>query len=150
MNSIRAQYLLDLNALISLADVDSTHYQSIHRWFDAGGGRNWGVCSLTESGFVRVTTNPAYRGPTRTVEQATAILAGFALHSGYRYWPIAEKWAVLTAPFSARLIGHQQVTDAYLLGLAVKQNGILVTFDKALRYLAGAEFSGHLLVLSSE
>ena len=150
MSSIKAHYLLDLNALISLADVDSIHYRAIHQWFDAGGGRSWGVCPLTESGFVRVTSNPKYRGPNRTIEQATAILAGFALHPGYRYWPIAEKWSVLTAPFSARLMGHQQVTDAYLLGLAIRENGILVTFDKAIRYLAGAEYKGNLLVLASK
>jgi uncharacterized protein len=150
VSSTKPRYLLDLNALISLADADSIHYKAIHRWFDAGGGQNWGVCPLTESGFVRVTTNPVYRGPTRTVEQATGILAGFALHAGYRYWPITEKWAVLTSPFSARLMGHQQVTDAYLLGLAIRENGILVTFDKAIRYLAGAAYSGNLLVLESE
>jgi uncharacterized protein len=83
------------------------------------------------------------------MEQATAILAGFALHPGYHYWPITGKWAALTEPFSARLMGHQQVTDAYLLGLAVRENGILVTFDKAIRYLAGTEFSNNLLVLES-
>jgi hypothetical protein len=94
-----------------------------------------------------VTTNPAYRGPTRTVEQATAILAEFARHPGYRYWSIADTWAVLTAPFSARLLGHQQVTDAYLLGLAIKEKGVLVTFDKGIKYLAGTDYSRNLLVL---
>jgi predicted nucleic acid-binding protein len=79
--------------------------------------------------------------------QAAAILADFAVHPGYRYWPIHDRWAVLTAPFSARILGHQQVTDAYLLGLAVKEKGVLVTFDKGIKYLAGKEYSQNLLVL---
>jgi hypothetical protein len=40
-------------------------------------------------------------------------------------------WDALTAPFSARLLGHQQATDGYLPGLAVKEGGVLVTFDRA-------------------
>jgi hypothetical protein len=86
----------------------------------------------------------------RTTAQATAVLADFATHPGYRYWPITEKWTVLTAHFSARLFGHQQVTDAYLLGLAVRERGVLVTFDKGIRYLAGTDFSRNLLVLHSQ
>jgi hypothetical protein len=53
----------------------------------------------------------------------------------------------LTASFRDRIFGPQQVTDAYLLGLAIKENGVLVTFDRGLRYLAGPQFSRNLLVL---
>jgi hypothetical protein len=66
---------------------------------------------------------------------------------GYCYWPIAESWATLTAPFADRIFGHQQVTDAYLLGLAIKEDGLLVTFDRGLKYMAGSDFSRNLLVL---
>jgi hypothetical protein len=149
VKSNKPRFLLDLNALIALADPDSVHYMAVHEWFDSEGREDWGVCPNTEAGFVRVTTNPAYRGATRTLPQATAILAEFAKRPGYRYWAISDSWAALTAPFSARLLGHQQVTDAYLLGLAVKENGVLVTFDKGIRYLAGTEYSRNLLVLDS-
>ena len=147
MKSTSPSYLLDLNALIALAEPDSVHYQAIERWYDSSGKDDWGVCPLTEAGFIRVTTNPAYRGTSRTIEQATAILAELASFPGYRYWAITDKWAVLTAPFADRVLGHQQVTDAYLLGLAVKEKGVLVTFDKGIRYLAGTEYSRNLLVL---
>jgi len=86
---------------------------------------------------------------SRTLDQAKGVLADFAAHPGYRYWPITQSWTELTAPFSARIMGHHQVTDAYLLGLAVMGKGVLVTFDKAIRYLAGVEFSRNLLVLDS-
>lgn len=149
MRSIKARSLLDLNALIALGDHDHEHHAAMQRWFISSGREDWGVCPLTEAGFIRGTTNPNYRPASRTIAQAQAVLADFAAHSGYRYWPIAEKWAELTAPFSARLLGHQQVTDAYLLGMAVKEGGVLVTFDKGIRYLAGAEYSGNVLVLDS-
>ncbi|HXR39531.1 MAG TPA: TA system VapC family ribonuclease toxin [Terracidiphilus sp.] len=147
MNSTKARYLLDLNALIFLADTESPHYAAMHHWFDTSGKEDWGVCPLTEAGFVRVTTNPAYGGANRTIAQASAILAAFTAHPGYRYWPIAESWSALTAQFSTRLLGHQQVTDAYLLGLAVKHEGVLVTFDRGIKYLTGSQFSHNLLVL---
>lgn len=147
MKSTSPRYLLDLNALIALADPDSVHYQAMQRWYDSSGKEDWGICPLTEAGFVRVTTNPAYRGTSRTIVQATAILAELANFPGYRYWAISDKWSALTAPFADRVQGHQQVTDAYLLGLAVKEKGVLVTFDKGIRYLAGTEYSRNLLVL---
>ena len=149
MSSTKPRFLLDLNSLIALGDPDHQHHQAIHKWFQSSGKADWGVCPLTEAGFIRVTTNPVYRPSSRTVRQATAILADFATAPGYRYWPIAESWATLTAPFSARLFGHQQVTDGYLLGLAVKGRGVLVTFDKAIKYLAGAVYSQNVLVLES-
>lgn len=107
----------------------------------------WGICPLTEAGFLRVTTNPAFRPGPRTLAQATAILQSLKGHAGYWYWEIAESWVTLTAPFAARILGHQQVTDAYLLGLAIQENGVLVTFDAGLKYLAGTEFSKNLLLL---
>ncbi len=109
---------------------------------------SWGICPLTEAGFVRVTTNPAYRPGPSTLEQAIAILQAIKGHPGYRYWGIDESRITLTAPFADRIFGHQQVRDAYLLGLAIKEDGVVVTFDAGLRYMAGAEFSRNVLVLS--
>ena len=149
MSSTKARYLLDLNALIALGDPDHLHHRAVQSWFISSGNTDWGVCLLTEAGFVRITTNPAYRPASRTLDQAKGVLADFAAHPGYRYWPITQSWTELTAPFSARIMGHHQVTDAYLLGLAVMGKGVLVTFDKAIRYLAGVEFSRNLLVLDS-
>jgi uncharacterized protein len=147
VRSNNARYLLDLNALIALADPDSIHYEAMQRWYDTAGHRDWGVCPLTESGFVRVTTNPKYSGPNRTVAQARAILGELSKVSGYRYWPITESWVEVTAPFAPRIKGHQQVTDAYLLGMAIREEGTLVTFDASISYLAGSEFSDNLLTL---
>lgn len=139
--------LLDLNVLIALTDAEHELYRKAQKWFDSSGAKNWGVCPLTEAGFVRVTTNPTFRPGPRTLEQAIAILQGLKGHPGYRYWEIAESWVTLTSRFAARILGHQQVTDAYLLGMAIKEEAELVTFDKGLIYLAGDEFRKHVLLL---
>jgi toxin-antitoxin system PIN domain toxin len=142
MNAER--FLLDVNILVALFDAAHSHHRIVARWFSLPGLR-WGVCALTEAGFLRITTStPADR---RTLEQATNIVKSFSNDPNFTYWPIRTSWASLAEPFQGRLYGHQQITDAFLLGLAVKENGILVTLDKAMKHLAGPRFSKHLLVL---
>jgi len=86
---------------------------------------------------------------SRLIEEATSVLRGVQAHPGYHYWPIAESATSLMSPFAERIFGHRQITDAYLLGLAAKEGGILVTMDKALSYLAGSQYRHNLLVLES-
>ena len=83
------------------------------------------------------------------MSEATAILNQLAKHPGYRYLPITADWQTLCGPFFPRLYGTKQVTDAYLLGLAVREGLVLTTFDKALMHLAG-EHSKHVLVLEAD
>ena len=142
----KGKYLLDVNVLIALADPDHMHHQRAMKWFDTP-GLDWGVCAFTEAGFLRVSTNP--KAGRHSVKEATEVLAALAKRPGYRYWPITESWASLVAPFRERIFGHRQVTDAYLLGLAVKEDGVLVTMDKGIEFLAGREYGRHVLVLES-
>lgn len=142
------RHLLDLNVLIALVDPAHQHYQKAQDWFISSGSDRLGLSPLTEAGFLRVTTHPGYRPKPRTFAEAIAILQILKGHADYSYWEIHESWVTLTAPFAARIFGHQQITDAYLLGLAIQENGVLVTFDKGVQYMAGAEFRGNVLVLS--
>lgn len=137
--------LLDLNVLIALTDLEHTHHRKARNWFTSPSRGNWAICPLTELGFLRVTTNPAFQRGPRTLEQAIAILQ--TLKGIGDYCPIDQSWVTLTTPFAARIRGHQQVTDAYLLGLAIRENCVLVTFDKGLQYLAGPEFIQNVLLL---
>ena len=139
--------LLDLSVVIALTNDEHEHYATAQRWFDSTGYRDWGLCPFTEAGYIRVTTNPNVRPGQRDIPEAMRILKDLTAHPGYRFWPITASWIELSAPFSTRIFGHQQVTDAYLLGLAVKNDGLLVTLDRGIKFLAGAEFSKNLLVL---
>jgi uncharacterized protein len=145
MTTNKKRFLLDVNVLIALVDQDHVHHSAAVRWFNASGKHNWGTCAFTEAGFLRVMTGP--KTGSWPLAKMTRLLERLADHPGYHYWPISTSWATLSAPFAARLYGHQQITDAFLLGMAVKEHGVLVTLDQALRHLAGADHRGNLLVL---
>jgi len=116
-------------------------------WLYGSDHRDLGLCALTRAGFLRLLTNPKIG--SLSIEEASDVLASLIDYPGYRFWPIEDDWATLAAPFIERVFGHQQITDAYLLGLAVKQDGVLVTMDKAIQYLAGPKYSKNVLLLES-
>jgi hypothetical protein len=136
--------LLDVNVLVALLNEDHIHHQSVTAWFDTP-GLQWAICSLTEAGFLRYMTRP--KTGDLSMEEATAMLARLAQESGYHYQPISADWHTLCRPFFKRLFGHNQITDAYLLGLAVHAGLVLVTFDRTMLHLAG-EHGSHVLVLT--
>jgi toxin-antitoxin system PIN domain toxin len=140
----KLKYLLDVNVLIALAEPTHIHHRAVMKWFNTP-GLDWGLCAFSEAGFLRVATNP--KAGAHSAEESTAVLADWASQPGYRFWPISAGWAALAAPLRERVFGHRQITDAYLLGLAVKENGVLVTMDKAIKYLAGAQYGRNVLVL---
>jgi hypothetical protein len=140
----KPRYLLDVNVLIALTEEEHVHHERITEWFSTP-GLDWGLCAFSEAGLLRATANP--KVGKLTVEEATTVLADLINHPGYRFWPISTGWATLAAPFLERVFGHQQITDAYLLGLAVKEGGVLVTMDKGIKYLAGAQYSRNVLLL---
>jgi uncharacterized protein len=144
--TLSKKYLLDVNMLVALSSDEHEHHQKAHGWFDPLSDE-WATCALTEAGYLRLAANPSIRLGPGSVERAIAVLTEIQKLPDHRYWPIEDSWIELTAPFIDRIFGHQQVTDACLLGLAIKEDGVLVTFDRGLRYMAGPEFSKNLLVL---
>lgn len=140
-----SKYLADINVLIALTDENHIHHEKVSNWYRATGRPGLGLCTLTESGFLRIATNP--KAGKHSIEDAIRVLKNLQSHPGYRYWPMTEGWVALVEPFAARVFGHQQITDAYLLGLAVKEGGVLVTMDRAIEYLAGVDYARHVLLL---
>jgi toxin-antitoxin system PIN domain toxin len=140
----KPKYLLDVNILIALTETEHIHHRTVMRWFNTP-GLDWGLCAFSEAGFLRVSTNS--KSGSNTIEESNAVLGKLESHPGYRYWPITVGWSDLAEPFRERIFGHQQIADAYLLGLAINENGVLVTLDKAIKFLAGERYSKHLLVL---
>jgi toxin-antitoxin system PIN domain toxin len=141
----KVKFLADVNVLIALLDEGHIHHRIVASWFEASAQQEFGVCAFTEAGFLRVTTSP--KVGLNSIEEALDALASLNNHAGYRFWPMAEGWTALTEPFRERVFGHQQITDAYLLGLAVREGGVLVTLDKGIQFLAGAKYGENVLVL---
>lgn len=140
-----SRYLLDVNVLVAIGDERHTHHEKALRWLEALHGSEWGTCAFSQAGFLRIMTNPHLNG--FSVQHATETLASLTQLRGYQFWPMPDDWIVVASPFLEQVFGHQQITDAWLLGLVIQNRGILVTFDKGLRHMAGLEFSHHILVL---
>lgn len=144
MTSPDACYLLDVNTLIARVFEDHIHHGAAKAWFGTP-GLQWALCPFTEAGFLRYASDPGRGGIG--VHEATAILEKLTEHPGYRFQPVAEDWRTVTRPFFQRLHGHKQITDAFLLGIAVREGFILTTFDRGILHMAG-EHSSHVLVLT--
>ncbi len=129
-------YLLDLNLIIALVLEDHIHHAAATEWFDAP-DLTWAFCAFTEAGLLRFLTHPKTRD--LPMEEAVAILLSLQRKSGYRYLPVLADWQETTLPFAGRLHGHNQITDAFLLGIAIREGFTLVTFDKAILHLAGEQ-----------
>jgi len=124
--------LLDVNVLVALFDPDHVHHDLAHDWFSGNRPDGWATCPVTENGFLRVLANPAYgSGVTRPSELATR-LRRFCASGHHAFWPdmVSLRDPALFDP--AFIAGHRQITDVYLLGLAKKKGGRLVTFDGAI------------------
>jgi toxin-antitoxin system PIN domain toxin len=141
------RYLFDVNVFVALTAGNHVHHQLVKEWFYASSSIEWAICSFTEAGFLRNATAP--RAGQIAMSEATALLKQLMQHPGYRYVPIDADWHTLCGPFFKRLYGTKQVTDAYLLGLAVRAGLTLVTLDKGIVHLAGNEYSKHVLLLEA-
>ena len=139
----KALYLVDVNVLIARLFEGHEHHDLATEWFDTP-GLQWALCSWAEAGFLRFAT----RSDRLSTSEATGLLDGMALHPGYHYHTCAHNWRTLTKPFFRRLHGPKQVTDAYLLGMAIADDLILATFDKRIGHLAG-EHVQQVLILGS-
>lgn len=139
-------YLLDVNVLLALGWPNHLHHQRTHDWMAAVPGRRWATCPLTEAGFVRLSCNPGVVGATVFPKQALDILEANTGLPDHVFWPDGVPLTTALAPAVDRLMGHQQIADAYLLGLAIGNKGVLATLDQGVGDLLGPE-SPHLSAL---
>jgi toxin-antitoxin system PIN domain toxin len=123
--------LLDVNVLVALLDRQHTGHVRAHEWLSQNLPTGWASCPLTQNGCLRVLTNPRYPAPVPAAEVLAKLRA--STNSGYHeFWP-DDLSVTADGIFDwNRWQGHQQVTDVYLLALAVRHGGRLVTFDQTI------------------
>jgi uncharacterized protein len=126
------RYLLDVNMLIALIDARHPAHRAVHAWYaDHPGGI--ALCPLVENGAARIMSQAAYaQGETRLT---TAYLLGVigklkTTADDCEFWPDSVSLTDTALFDHSKLLSHKQVTDAYLLGLAVSRNAGLVTTDR--------------------
>jgi toxin-antitoxin system PIN domain toxin len=125
--------LLDVNALVALAWDSHVHHQAVRTWFAANSADGWATCPVTESGFVRVSSNPKVLPSPIAVEAAQGVLSVLREVGGHRF---LSNDVSLTDPDVPTIVGHRQVTDAQLLTLARRYRTSVVTFDAGIAALA--------------
>jgi toxin-antitoxin system PIN domain toxin len=138
-----------VNVLVSLAWPNHVHHQAAHAWFKQNRRHGWATSPLTQSGFVRVSSNPRIILEARQPGDALLLLRQMTALSGRVFWP--DDIALASSRFvaSERIVGHNQVTDAHLLALALRHGGRLATFDDEIPGLLPAGADGAAVVVLS-
>jgi uncharacterized protein len=142
-----SRYLLDVSVLLALHRPSHEAHRKVIRWFHTDGQKAFSTCAMTQAGFIRLIMNPQLSDRKVSQDEARHLLNELTHMKGHAYWNSSVSYAEATAPLASRIMGHRQVTDAYLLGLAIHENGVLATLDQATRHLAGDEFGRNVLVI---
>ena len=139
--------LLDVNVLIALIDPQHVQNETSHRWFQAHGCGGWASCPLIQNALLRILGNPRYPNSSGGPAVVMHLLQGLLGHPAHVFWPDALSWDAAGIFKAEALFHHGQITDTYLLGLAVHHKGRLVSFDKRLspRAVRGGEEALHLI-----
>lgn len=132
--------LFDVNMLLALSDTEHIHHARAFAWWNDHRDEGWASCPLTQNGFVRVLSGAGYTRP-RSFADAMAQLGGQLALPSHVFWPDDVSLADPAVFDHGRLLGPNQIADVYLLALAVKNGGRLVTFDRGIPSAAvrGAE-----------
>jgi uncharacterized protein len=129
-------HLLDVNALVALAWDSHVHRHVMRRWFRANAARGWVTCPVTESGFVRVSSNPKVLPHPIASDVAREVLLELRQAETHRF--VVDDVSLVDDDVPA-IAGHRQVTDVHLLVLARRSDARLLTFDAGLARLGGGD-----------
>jgi hypothetical protein len=139
--------LLDVTLLIALLQEHHAHYDRAHQWWAVNRAEGWASCPLTQNGFLRIVPQLRFPEPAGTPDPF-ALLFDMIAATDHAFWP--DDISLLDDKIidRSRILGPKQLTDIYLLALAVEHGGRLVTFDRAVsvRAVRGAE-ARHLVVI---
>jgi toxin-antitoxin system PIN domain toxin len=139
--------LLDVSVLLPLFDIGHIQHQRALEWCVGNAEAGWASCPLTQNGFVRISCQPGYPRPSR-MSDALGVLREQMAGPDHEFWPDDISITDESIFDHSYILGPNQITDVYLLGLAVKNVGRLVTFDRGvpIKALRRAE-ARHLVVL---
>jgi toxin-antitoxin system PIN domain toxin len=132
---VSAVLLLDVNVFIAMTWPTHRAHGKVQQWLAHHGKEKWATCPFTQTAFVRILSNPAFSPDALTPSDALALLRSNLAHPGHQFWPDEVGLLDALARTQSRITGHQQVTDVYLLGLALHRKGRLVTLDSSIASL---------------
>ncbi|HMT06717.1 MAG TPA: hypothetical protein PKA82_01850 [Pyrinomonadaceae bacterium] len=125
--------LLDINVLIALHDPDHIHNERALEWWASNGSDGWASCPISENGFVRITSSLRYHDSfSFSVGDCIEMLNAFKLGSNHEFWPDDVSLCDDLVFIQDSIHGPRQLTDLYLLAIASRNGGRLVTFDQGI------------------
>ena len=130
--------LLDVNVLVALAWPNHVHHRAAHAWFAGQSHEGWATCSLVELGFIRVSSNARVTPAAVSPQEAASLLRRMTGMPNHHFWADDVRFAESPHVGLDRVAGHQRVTDAHLVGLAIRRRHRIATFDPGLRSLVPA------------
>jgi uncharacterized protein len=144
-----AAHLLDVNALIALGWDHHQHHDTMVKWFKRHAADGWASCAITQAGFIRVLSQPVVSKAALSITQWSDTLAQVLAHPAHRLLPLDFAFTDVMACCTGGVVGHRQITDAYLLTAAVRAGARLLSFDRGLRQLLAteAERAAHIELL---
>ena len=140
-------YLLDVNVIVALFDPNHVHNQTALDWFSSAGRHAWATSPITENAVIRIVGQASYPNCPGNPAVVAALLSRFTQHPGHHFWPDDISLLDRQKIDLTRLLNASQVTDSYLLALAIAHGGQLATLDRRLipdAVLLGAQ-SLHLI-----
>ena len=117
-------WLIDSNIIIALSDLEHVHHHRVVEWF--GRQARFATCPIVEGSLVRYLVRSG--AALCAVQTALHLLMD---NPGHEFWPDSVSYADADL---TRVIGHHQVTDAYLVSLARHHgpDARLATLDEGL------------------
>ena len=137
-------FLLDVNVLYILHQPLHADYELVHRWFSGRRSDSFATCAMTQAGMLRLLMQEIGGLDCFSFDDARRALKRLTEHPRHIYWTDAPPYLDIADSLRRRVQGHRQIADAYLLGLALRNKGMLATLDAGTRHLAGAESSGYV------
>jgi uncharacterized protein len=131
-------YLLDANVLIALAWPQHSSHDNVGRWFVRHRQSGWATCPITQMALVRILSNPAFSPQALTPAGALQVLGRNVDVPEHRFWSDSIELSGALERMPDALSGHRQITDAYLVALAIKNKGKLATLDRGIQGWASA------------
>jgi toxin-antitoxin system PIN domain toxin len=125
-------YLLDVNVLIALIDPAHVGHDAAHRWFDDVGSASWATCPITENGVMRIVGHCKYPNSVGSPAAVAPIMIRLRDLPGHVFWEDGVSLVGSDRVDVAQITTPGQVTDTYLLALAIARGGQLATFDRRL------------------
>ncbi len=130
------RYLYDANLITALTHRDHSDHPRAVAWLRSKSNPPWASCEITQNALVRLSANPHVVSIPQDPLTTWRNLEIAMKRSDHQMLSLLPSAHAILGTCLSRCQGYRQVTDAYLIAIAIANNAILATCDSKLRQLA--------------